>query len=140
MLIKVYNLILASLTMILACLFMMASKNIFSSMDIETVLFMFSAPIWFCGALGLFWEKSWAWYASVVGIAFMFVENAKELTMGLAIAPYATDPTDGAGYMLIYGFGGVAFSLPLLIVFFLKHTHLVKMNQHLSPMVGQVNP
>ncbi|OGV64692.1 MAG: hypothetical protein A2283_15840 [Lentisphaerae bacterium RIFOXYA12_FULL_48_11] len=120
---KGYNIFLAGCTM---CLVAMATKDIFRHFDIQDLPVIISAPIWLAGAIGLYRAKAWAWYASVLGVAIMFVESVALFVSGYALLPVATDPTDGIGYMLIFGFGGVLLSLPLLIAFFWKRKSLSK--------------
>lgn len=81
--------------------------------------------IWLAGAIGLYRGKAWAWYASVLGVTVMFVENIALFAQAYGLMPVASDPTDGIGYMLMFGLGGACVSLPLLISLFLNHSNLL---------------
>lgn len=136
MAVKIYNLLLASCTMLLVGMSMMDTREPINQFDCQSILLLLSAPVWLAGAVCLFLAKPWAWYASVLGAAVMLAMNAVTFASGLVLAPIATDPTDGIGYMIIIGIGGIALSLPLVISLFWTHQSLITVGHKMVAKTG----
>ena len=131
MILKLYSAFLAVcamllLAMSLAPMPMVRIWEIVANPTLWNILILLTAPIWLAGAVALFWRKEWSWYASVFGVASMFVQSVVLSVCAYVLIPLGGDPTDGIGYRFITGCFGVVLSLPLLIGLFRRHTELIK--------------
>ena len=112
MITRVFNLILASGLALLIFRALFAGDGDF---DWTTVLFPVVAICWLAGAIGLFFRSRLAWCGSLLGVGTMAASSLTMFLTGCRLAPVSTDPSDGAGYMLIFGFFGLLLSLPVIV-------------------------
>jgi hypothetical protein len=110
---RVINLVLAAVTTLFAILDIVEFPPTF-----ELVLFTVIAPCWFAGAIGLLFRHRLAWCASLLGVGTLLCSSLTMFASGIVLSPVAQDPTDGIGYMLIFGFIGSLLSLAVIIGLF----------------------
>jgi len=71
---------------------------------------------WLAGGLGLYLVKGrLAWCGSLLGAGTMLAVSVSMLVEGIKVVPFAQDPTDGTGLLLVVGTLGIFLSVPLII-------------------------
>jgi hypothetical protein len=89
-----------------------------ASRDFMTVLVAIVNLFWLAAALGLFFRSRTAWCGSLLGLGAMLSGSITLLVMGLKLAPTKQDPTEGAGYAILFGFSGMLLSMFVLVGLF----------------------
>ncbi|HLP77939.1 MAG TPA: hypothetical protein VK327_13585 [Candidatus Paceibacterota bacterium] len=83
--------------------------------DWTVVIFALVAIFWLTGAVGLFFRSRLAWCGSLLGVGTMLSGSITMVCTGWRLMPVSSDPSDGVGFMLIFGFLGLVFSLFLIV-------------------------
>lgn len=83
--------------------------------DWTTVLFPLVVVCWSAGAVGLFFNSRLAWCGSLLGLGTMAASSLAITFTAWRVTPTASDPTDGIGYMMMIGIGGLLVSLPMIV-------------------------
>lgn len=110
---RIFNLVVAAVMTFFA-----VAGVVHDSFDAESSLYIVVAPCWLAGAIGLFIKHRLAWAGSILGAGTMFCSSLTMFASGLVLSPVAQDPTDGIGYMQVFGFVGLLISSALIFGLF----------------------
>jgi len=110
---RTFNLVTAAVMTLFAAVGLVSGH-----FDAESLLYAMVAPCWLAGAVGLFSRRRLAWAGSFLGAGTMFCSSLTMFASGIVLSPVAQDPTDGIGYMQLFGFVGLLLSLALIFGLF----------------------
>jgi hypothetical protein len=83
------------------------------ALDATTILFALVSVCWLAGAIGLYFGGRLAWYGSLLGVGTLSASSLAMVYTAWRLTPFADDPSDGIGFMMIIGVLGLITSLPV---------------------------
>jgi hypothetical protein len=93
--------------------------------QLGTWICAYKALFWISGGIGLFWRRTWAWYASVIGVTVTLAEIVLILADSMPLLYGASDPHGAMRLFGIVGVGGALLCAPLLCALLLNHRRLL---------------
>ena len=112
MLTRVFNLMAAGAMTLFSAAALFEPSRTFA---LGAIIFFFLNTIWLTGAIGLCLNKKFGWLICISVALIMLTCSLWLFIGGYSVKDLAKDPTDGIGYMILFGLFGSTISACLIV-------------------------